>query len=142
MSEQDWMFKRDGEPIYMTEMRARIADLEKLYFDKMNEGSTKSLQIAQLERERDQALSALAELREHYYDVCKARNEFATNASRYRWVQREMDRQGTEPPLCLAVWKKNNDRRAEWVDIGDGAELSRLIDAARAEPHEATKTTH
>lgn len=51
------------------------------------------------------------------------------NSERYEWLCAEHER---IDPLCRVIAKNNSDRNGNlWVDVFDGMELNRVIDAAR-----------
>lgn len=55
----------------------------------------------------------------------------ARDAKRYRWLRKEHFPTAANPPLAQVIWKARDNRHGpEWVNLIDGNDLDRAVDAA------------
>jgi hypothetical protein len=53
---------------------------------------------------------------------------FEADAERFRWLVAQHDPE--DLPIAQVVWKRDSEPRGEWVNLIDGTDLTRHIDAA------------
>ena len=67
----------------------------------------------------------------------EAREADRRDAERYRWLRNEHFPTADNPPIAQVVWKEFDDRHGnQWVNMIDGNDLDRAIDAALAQRQE------